>query len=49
MAQLREKQEKELQMYESEDIKQNKIAVEKEIAALKDKLKTLKKNATKRA
>ena len=49
LAQLREKQDKELQVYEGQDVKQNKIAVEKQISELKEKIKSLKKNAIKRA
>ena len=46
---MKEKQEKELKIYENEDVKQNKITLEKEIATMKEKIKTLKKNAVKRA
>ena len=35
-------------MYENEEVKQTKINLEKEITELKEKLKHLKKNATKR-
>lgn len=46
---MKEKQEKELKVYENEDVKQNKIMLEKDIAAMKEKLKALKKNAKKRS
>ena len=49
LGQLKEKQQKELKVYENEESKQNKIMLQKEISSMKDKIKSLKKNATKRA
>ena len=48
LAQLKEKQDKELKVYENDDVKMNKIMVEKEITQMKQKIKSLKKNAIKR-
>ena len=48
MTNLREKQEKELKVYENDDVKQSKVLLEKEIGNIKEKIKNLKKNATKR-
>ena len=44
----KEKQEKEFKVYENDNIKMNKIMVEKEITQMKEKIKSLKKNAIKR-
>ncbi len=45
---LKEKQEKDLKVYENEELKQNKIYMEKELTTMKEKLKEIKKNSNKR-
>ena len=48
MAVIREKQERELSVYENHEIRDTKIALEKEIGEFKEKLKTIKKTASRR-
>lgn len=48
MTGLKEKQDKDLKVFDNEEVKQNKVILEKEINTMKEKIKTLKKTAAKR-